>query len=271
MVDILAAPQQTKADASLRTLGMISAAHWVSHFHMLVLPMLFPFLKQQLGVGYIELGFALTVFAVVSGLTQAPMGYLVDHVGARKILLIGLCAGGAALIAYIILFVVLSFTNINAGIILASAGSGSVLFGAWTSIILGATMIFLNWNGVPNRVLILLGISLGLSVVGGIVVAVVTARNEKPIRIMVIMTSLGGGSLTGGAVFAGSFLAALQTQAAGMVKAAYVIAGLVGGVGIAALIVYIGFKRHSKERIDPTVSVRSDEVPLNLREEDEGD
>src|ERR1700726_1876263 len=98
MVDILAAPQQTRADASLRTLGMISAAHWVSHFHMLVLPMLFPFLKQQLGVGYIELGFALTVFAVVSGLTQAPMGYLVDHVGARKILLIGLAVGGFALI-----------------------------------------------------------------------------------------------------------------------------------------------------------------------------
>ena len=98
MVDILAAPQQIKTDASLRTLGLISTAHWVSHFHMLVLPMLFPFLKQQLGVGYIELGFALTVFAVVSALTQAPMGYLVDHIGARKILLIGLCAGGAALI-----------------------------------------------------------------------------------------------------------------------------------------------------------------------------
>src|SRR5580692_10577621 len=98
MVDILAAPQQIKIDHALRTLGLISVAHWVSHFHMLVLPMLFPFLKQQLGVGYVELGFALTVFAVVSGLTQAPIGYLVDHIGARKILLIGLFAGGAALI-----------------------------------------------------------------------------------------------------------------------------------------------------------------------------
>jgi MFS family permease len=98
MVDVLAAPQQTKADASLRTLGLVSTAHWVSHFHMLVLPMLFPFLKQQLGVGYIELGFALTVFAVVSGLTQAPLGYIVDHVGARKILLAGLCVAGFALI-----------------------------------------------------------------------------------------------------------------------------------------------------------------------------
>jgi MFS family permease len=98
MADVLAAPQQAKVDASLRTLVLISVAHWVSHFHLLVLPMLFPFLKAQLGVGYIELGFALTVFAVVSGLTQAPIGYLADHIGARKILLAGLSLGGLALI-----------------------------------------------------------------------------------------------------------------------------------------------------------------------------
>jgi len=98
MVDVLAAPQQAKTDSALRTLAAISTAHWVSHFHLMVLPMLFPFLKQQLGVGYIELGFALTVFAVISGLTQAPMGYLADHVGARKVLLMGLTLGGVALI-----------------------------------------------------------------------------------------------------------------------------------------------------------------------------
>ncbi|KJC42562.1 MFS transporter [Bradyrhizobium sp. LTSP857] len=98
MVDVLAAPQQGKADSALRTLTGISIAHWVSHFHLLVLPMLFPFLKSQLGVGYVELGFALTVSAVVSGLTQAPTGYLVDHFGARRILLGGLTLGGLALI-----------------------------------------------------------------------------------------------------------------------------------------------------------------------------
>src|SRR6478752_8114966 len=98
MVDVLTAPQQTSADSALRTLTGISVAHWLSHFHMFVLPMLFPFLKTQLGVGYIELGLALTVFAVVSGLTQAPIGYLADHIGARKILLIGLTVGGLALI-----------------------------------------------------------------------------------------------------------------------------------------------------------------------------
>src|SRR4051812_43330159 len=98
MADILAAPQQMKSDSALRTLAAISVAHWVSHFHIFVLPMLFPYLKAQLGVGYIELGLALTVFGLVSALTQAPIGYLADHIGARKVLLIGLCVGGLALI-----------------------------------------------------------------------------------------------------------------------------------------------------------------------------
>ena len=104
MAEILAKPQlaasgQVGKDDQRRTLGAISFAHWVSHFHIFALPMLFPFLKQQLNVGYVELGFALTIFAVSSGLTQAPIGYLADHLGARKILLLGLCLGGAALIA----------------------------------------------------------------------------------------------------------------------------------------------------------------------------
>jgi MFS family permease len=98
MVDVVAAPQQARTDASLRTLVAISTAHWVSHFHLMALPMLFPFLKEQLGVGYVELGFALTVFAVTSGLTQAPIGYLADRIGARKVLLMGLTLGGFALI-----------------------------------------------------------------------------------------------------------------------------------------------------------------------------
>src|SRR6478736_7054576 len=109
MVDVLTAPQQTSADSALRTLTGISVAHWLSHFHLFVLPMLFPFLKTQLGVGYIELGFALTIVGLVSALTQAPIGYLADHIGARKVLLIGLSVGGLALI---ILGLHLSYTSL---------------------------------------------------------------------------------------------------------------------------------------------------------------
>src|SRR5260370_14820105 len=98
MVDVVAAPQQAKGDASVRTLAAISTAHWVSHFHFMVPPMLFHFLKEQLGVDYLERGFTLTLFAVVSALTQAPMGYLADHMGAGKVWLMGLTLGGFALI-----------------------------------------------------------------------------------------------------------------------------------------------------------------------------
>ena len=109
MADVLAAPQQVKADSALRTLTAISIAHWLSHFHLFVLPMLFPFLIERLGVSYIQVGFALTVFGIVSGLTQAPIGYLADHYGARKVLLTGLCVGGLALI---LLGMHLSYTSL---------------------------------------------------------------------------------------------------------------------------------------------------------------
>jgi MFS family permease len=38
------------------------------------------------------------VFAVVSGLTQAPLGYVVDRFGARKLLILGVCLGGFAFV-----------------------------------------------------------------------------------------------------------------------------------------------------------------------------
>jgi len=45
----------------------------------------------------------------VSGLTQAPIGYLADHIGARKVLLIGLTLGGLSLI---VLGLHLSYTSL---------------------------------------------------------------------------------------------------------------------------------------------------------------
>jgi MFS family permease len=81
----------------LRAIGLVSAAHFVAHFHMLVLPPLFPFLTQHFGIGFVELGFALTIGAVASVAAQVPMGYLADRVGSRRLLILALCLGGSAI------------------------------------------------------------------------------------------------------------------------------------------------------------------------------
>ena len=68
----------------------VSAAHFVSHFYMLVLPPLFVFVRADYGVSYTELGLALTVFNGVSAVLQTPAGFLIDRIDARLALVAGL-------------------------------------------------------------------------------------------------------------------------------------------------------------------------------------
>lgn len=84
---------------SIGLLPQVSAAHLVSHFHIMVIPALLPLLPAKLGVGFVELGFALSVFNVVSTVVQAPLGFAVDRYGARRMLLCALALGSASFLA----------------------------------------------------------------------------------------------------------------------------------------------------------------------------
>ncbi len=94
MTQALATP---RAGGDARVIALVSGGHFLSHFYILALPPLFPLLKVELGVSYAALGAALTAYNLASGLAQTPAGFLVDRVGAARVLIAGLAIEAAAI------------------------------------------------------------------------------------------------------------------------------------------------------------------------------
>ncbi len=69
---------------------LVALAHACSHFFMLVLPPLFPFLVADYQVSYTELGLVMSIYFMASGVGQPIAGFLVDRYGARVLLFGGL-------------------------------------------------------------------------------------------------------------------------------------------------------------------------------------
>lgn len=82
--------------ADIRIIGLVAAAHFFSHFFQLTLPPLFPLLKEVWGVPYVALGLAMSVFYGASGIGQTASGFLVDRVGAHRVLLGGMALFSAS-------------------------------------------------------------------------------------------------------------------------------------------------------------------------------
>ncbi|HKC05887.1 MAG TPA: MFS transporter [Methylomirabilota bacterium] len=81
----------------VRVIGLIASAHFFSHFFQLTLPPLFPLLKEVWGVPYVALGLAMSVFYGASGVGQPLSGFLVDRVGAHRVLLGGMALFSASI------------------------------------------------------------------------------------------------------------------------------------------------------------------------------
>ncbi len=82
--------------SELRVVAPICAAHFLSHYYMIMLAPLFAFVRADYGVSYTDLALALTAFNVVSAALQTPVGFLVDRIGARIVLIAGVVLGAAA-------------------------------------------------------------------------------------------------------------------------------------------------------------------------------
>jgi MFS transporter, FSR family, fosmidomycin resistance protein len=78
------------ARRDVEVIGLVGLAHGTSHFFHLMLPPLFPWLMKDFSLSYTEAGLLMTVFFVVSGIGQALAGFVVDRIGARPMLFVGI-------------------------------------------------------------------------------------------------------------------------------------------------------------------------------------
>ncbi len=76
-----------------KLLLQVALAHLVSHLHIMTIPALLPLLPLFMDVSFMQLGLALGVFNVVSAVVQAPLGFMVDRLGAQKMLIYALAIG----------------------------------------------------------------------------------------------------------------------------------------------------------------------------------
>src|SRR5580704_8432153 len=97
MVTVTEIAEDRPRASDARVIGLVSAAHFVSHIYVLLLPPLFAFIRSDYGLSYQELAVVLASFNVVSAAFQTPTGFLVDRFGAGRLLIAGLLLGPAAL------------------------------------------------------------------------------------------------------------------------------------------------------------------------------
>lgn len=83
-------PEDGNRRREVMLITLIGIVHGMSHFFHLMLPPLFPWLMQELHLGFAEIGATMSVFFIVSGIGQSVAGFAVDRWGAARVLAFGL-------------------------------------------------------------------------------------------------------------------------------------------------------------------------------------
>jgi FSR family fosmidomycin resistance protein-like MFS transporter len=81
----------------VQVVGLISLAHFLSHFYMVCLVPLYPLIQPEIGISWSGIGMAVAAYAIGTGVLQTPVGFLVDRVGGRILVICGLAQLGASM------------------------------------------------------------------------------------------------------------------------------------------------------------------------------
>lgn len=120
-------------------ISLVAVAHGVSHFFQLIAAPLFPLIKEDLGVSYAALGFALAIFYTVSAIGQPVAGFVVDRFGARAVLMAGVGLEALGVLA------------MGASHGYATFAAGAALAGLGNSVFHPADFTILNARVAPGR------------------------------------------------------------------------------------------------------------------------
>jgi len=126
-------------DHDVETIALIGFAHGVSHFFHLLLPPLFPWLMKDFGLSFSGIGMTMTVFFVISGIGQAIAGFLVDRLGAARVL-------GGGIICFLLAALLLALADGYPMLLLVAA-----LAGLGNSVFHPADFTILNRHVSPAR------------------------------------------------------------------------------------------------------------------------
>ena len=84
----------------IKVISLVCFPHMMSHVYWLVIPPMYPVLMAIFSLSYTEAGLIMTTFAAATMIAQTPVGFLVDRIGARTVLIAGLALEGAAIGAF---------------------------------------------------------------------------------------------------------------------------------------------------------------------------